>query len=371
MILRQSGYYTGFIGKWGVGDSRKNKREGGGKSITGKEVMKLLASKFDYWYAWTGQGHYIHKLSNGKTIHLTHIVNNKAKQFLSNTPDNQPFCLSISFKAPHVQDGKKARIPEPELMDLYKDVTIPKPKTDKPKYFNMLPEFLQKTENRTRWVQYFHHYKGHKHSYQKSMKDYYRLITGVDRVIGNIRKQLKEMGAADNTIIMFMGDNGLFEGKHGLSGKWYGYRSSVRVPMIIYDPLVPDSARGQRRDNMALNIDIAPTILDLAGIDIPKQMQGRSLVPLLKGEHPQWRNDFLYEHLWNTPNWAIPMSQGVISKRYTYLQYLDSNYKIFYEHLFDKKKDPHEIDNLARDPKYFNILEMLRNRMHGLIEARK
>jgi arylsulfatase A-like enzyme len=310
-------------------------------------------------------------LNNGKTIHSTRLVGKETSKFLKTAPRNQPFCLSISFKAPHIEDKKKTRIPEKRLMGLYRNVTIPKPKTDKPKYFNMLPKFLQKSENRVRWIEYFHHYKGHKHSYQTSMKDYYRLITGVDIVIGHIRKQLKKLGETNNTIIMLMGDNGLFESSHELAGKWYGYSSSVRVPLIIYDPLVPDGAQHQRRSNMALNIDIAPTILDLAGIKIPNQMEGRSLVPLLEGKHPQWRNDFLYEHLLNV-NWVdIPMSQGVISKRYVYLQYLGKDYKPFYEQLFDKKVDPHEIHNLARNPAYFNILEMMRNRMHVLIRKEK
>lgn len=398
MILHRHGYYTGFIGKLGIGDSgKKNKIAGTDKIQSGKEIMHSIKGKFDYFKAWGGQGNYIVKLPNGKEKHSTLIVDQEAKEFLKNAPKDQPFCLSISFKSPHVQDQIRAFIPESRLMNLYKDVTIPKPKTDKPKYFRMLPKFLQTSLSRVRWIEtfhndsgainkygqyltgkplerwkkYYHNHKGQHHTYEKAVKDYYRLVTGVDNVIGNIRKQLKKNGEADNTIIILMGDNGMFLGDYGLIGKWYGFGASARVPMVIYDPLVADSVRGQVRKDIALNIDIAPTILDFADIKIPKQMQGRSLVPLLEGKHPQWRNDFLYEHLFHTNIFDIPMSQGVISKRYVYLQYLDQDYKIFYEQLFDKKKDPHEIHNLARDPAYFNILEMLRNRMHGLIQEKR
>src|SRR5699024_662521 len=110
--------------------------------------MDLLKEKFDYWQAWTGQGHYLHKLPNGETIHVTQIVESEAKDFLNKAPKDQPFCLSISFKAPHVEDSKREAIPEPSLEDLYKNVTIPKPFTAKPKYFQMLPEFLQNSESR-------------------------------------------------------------------------------------------------------------------------------------------------------------------------------------------------------------------------------
>lgn len=398
MMLHQHGYYTGFIGKWGVGDAGKGiKIAGTEKTTTGKEVMDLLKRKFDYWRGWSGQGRYIHKLPNGKTIHVTRIVQDQTLKFLDKVPEDQPFSLSISFKAPHVQDQKREAIPLPGLEDLYQNVMIPKPPTASLKYFKMLPAFLQSTESRVRWIEtyhmrdeaidiygkylsgkslkrwknYYHSHTGQHHTYQEAVKNYYRLITGVDMVIGNIREKLKKMGVADNTVIILMGDNGMLLGDHGLTGKWYGYKESIRVPLVIYNPLASDSGQGQVRKEMALNIDIAPTILDLAGIEIPRQMQGRTLVPLLKGKHPQWRNDFLFEHLFRV-NWVdIPMSQGVISKRYVYLQYLDNDYNIIYEQLFDMKKDPYQVHNLARNPDYFKILETLRNRMHSLIQQKK
>ena len=372
MILHRNGYYTGFLGKWGVGNSHGiDYQQGTDKKFTDKEVMSLLKSKFDFWGGWIGQGQYIQKLPNGKTIHSTQRLNEEAINFLKTAPKERPFCLSISFKAAHIQDENKTFIPESRLKSLYQNVTIPKPPTDSEKYFKMLPKFLQNSESRVRYLEYFGNYKGfhHNYTYQKGIKNYYRLVTGIDDVVGNIRRQLKKEGRSGNTIIIITSDHGFLLGDHGLTGKWYGYQESVRVPLIIYDPLTPDSARGRIRNEMALNIDMAPTMLNLAGISIPKQMEGKSLVPLLKGETPQWRDDFLLEHLFNRVH--IPMSQGVISKRYAYWEFLNKDYKPFYEQLFDLKKDPLEIHNQARNPKYFGILETLRNRMNSLIQSEK
>ena len=109
---------------------------------------------------------------------------------------------------------------------------------------------------------------------------------------------LKKHGLADNTVIVFTADNGYFLGERGFADKWYIYEHSIRVPLIVFDPRAPKDRRGQVNDRMALNIDISPTLLEFAGVDRPKQVQGRSLVPLLKGETPaDWRTDFFYEHL--------------------------------------------------------------------------
>ena len=187
--------------------------------------------------------------------------------------------------------------------------------------------------------------------YQQMVKNYYRLITGVDVVVGEIQNELKKRGLADNTIILLLGDNGFFLSEYGFAGKWLGHEESIRVPLIVYDPRLPQTQHGQRRDEMALNIDIAPTLLEMAGTTSPASMQGKSLAPLVNGKSPEWRDDFFYEHLFKVPEAAaatvgyIPSSVGVRSKDWKYLRYID--YDPVYEELYDLKNDPTEVNNLA------------------------
>lgn len=338
MLLRQAGYRTGFIGKYGVG-----------------EADELPKNKFDYWQGFGGQGYYEHEDENGNYKHLTQIMGEQAVDFLKGSSNDKPFCLSISFKAPHVQDeDSRQYIYGPAYKDVYKNATIPVPETADSRYFNSLPRFLQQSEARRRWKIRF----STSEKYQESVKGYYRLITGVDVVIGQIRDELKKLNFDDNTIIVLMGDNGYYLGEHGLAGKWFGHEESIRIPLLIYDPRFPSTKRGQEFEEMALNIDIAPTLLSMAGVAIPEKMQGYDLTDLINGEDVMWRNDFFYEHLFHFK--TLPKSEGVVSKRYKYLKYIEQ--KPGYEVLYDLKNDAFETNNLARNIEYLEILEIFRNR---------
>jgi arylsulfatase A-like enzyme len=321
-LLRRMGYYTGFIGKFGVGN-------------------EMPKDEFDFWQGIPGQPVYEQTDNQGNPKHLTEIMGEQTIEFLSSCPADQPFCLSVSFKAPHVQDRDPRQfIYDPRFKDLYKEDTIPWPETAKDKYFEQLPEFLQEpSEARRRWEIRF----STPEKYQESVKGYYRLITGVDEVLGKIRASLKDNGLDHNTVIIFSSDNGFFLGEHGLAGKWFGYEESIRVPLVIHDPRLGKDLQGQRRNEMVLNIDIAPTILDYAGIEKPREMQGESLVPLVKGYKVPWREEFFYEHLFQHP--AIPPSEGIVTLYMKYLRYIDQD--PVHEQLFDLRTDPLEIDNLA------------------------
>src|SRR5699024_2516527 len=190
--------------------------------------------------------------------------------------------------------------------------------------------------------------------FQKNEKNYYRLITGVDDVVGNMMSRLKDIGIDSNTIIIFMENNGFMMGDHNMQGKWYGYNASIRVPMIIYDASLPDKLKQIRPKEIALNIDIAPTILSLAGVPVPDSMQGVNLIALLQHKIPD-RKAFFYQHyFWGSPR--IPKVERVVNKRFKYIKYIENGYEEF----FDEKYDPHEIDNLSRDPKYQLRLEKMR-----------
>jgi arylsulfatase A-like enzyme len=188
------------------------------------------------------------------------------------------------------------------------------------------------------------------------VKGYYRLVTGIDRVVGRLRAALQERGLADTTAIVYSGDNGFFLGEYGLAGKWTPHEASIRVPLLVYDPRLPEGARGRTRPEMALNIDVAPTLLAFAGLGPSASMQGQSLLPLVSGESPEWRSDFFYEHLFEHPR--IPKMEGVRTELWKYIRYVDSDPLI--EELYDLRGDPQELDNLAGRKEWVPALTRLR-----------
>jgi len=345
MLLSRAGYRIGFIGKYGVGPKKD-----------------LPVDKYDYWKGFPGQGRYENKDEDGNYKHLTQIMGEQAVEFLQGCSEDQGFCLSVSFKAPHCQDGDPRQfIYDRAYENLYNDVIIPTPETANPRYFDALPEFLRTSEARRRWQIRF----PNPGKFQESVKSYYRLITGVDVVIGKIRDQLKQLNLDDNTVIMLLGDNGFYLGEYGLAGKWFPHELSIRVPLVVYDPRAESSRRGLALEQMALNVDIAPTILELAGLETPQQMQGRSLLPLVRGQNPEWRTDFFYEHLFEHK--TIPRSEALRTERFKYFRYVDFDY----EELYDLQNDPAETINLAKGEKYRTTLTSLRKRCNELAEKAK
>lgn len=335
-LLKRAGYRTGFIGKFGI--------DGG----------KPPADTFDFWRGFTGQGHYFPK-RDGKT-HLTTVMGDQAIEFLRGSSQAQPFCLSVSFKAPHVQDEDPRQfLYDPQDAALYRDLEIPLPPTANPDYIRQLPLPVQRSEARRRWAVRF----STPQLYQESVKGYYRLITGIDRQVGRIREELERQKISSNTVIIYTSDNGFYLSEHGLAGKWFMHEESIRTPLIIHDPRLPATRRDARNSATTLNIDIAPTILDLAGIPAPPSMQGRSLVPLAQGRSVPWRSDFFYEHHFTSGGW-IPSTEGIRNSRYKYTLYTDEPEVT--EELYDLEVDMQEETNLARDPKFASRLAELRTR---------
>lgn len=318
-LLRFSGYETAFIGKWGIGG-------------------KLPETEFDYWRGFAGQGYYFEP---GRKEHLTQFLTNQTLEYLDQYSRQKPFCLSLSYKAPHAVDHSPEPFQiDPKFANLYKDVMIADISTNTAAHFKNLPKFLQESEGRIRWQGRFDETE-----FEHSIKQYYRLVTGVDDSVRQIVEKLKQLNLYDNTYIIFTSDNGFFLGDRGLSDKWFGYEESIRTPLIIRSPgkLYKQLIRG-----MTLNIDIAPTILDLAGISSPQTMQGKSLLPLIQEKTESLRNIWFYEHLLKIPK--IPESEGIRTENYKYLRYL--NLEQNSEMLFDLKQDPLEEKNLANIPQY-------------------
>jgi len=338
-LLRKAGYYTGFIGKWGVGANVDS-------------FVDRIAPEFDYWKGVHDQGEYWPEGKNGR--HFTRIMTSQVGEFLNNAPKDRPFCLSVSYKAPH---GPWNEV-DPECFALYKDTKIPLPKTLNEEDIAEFPPFIR-TEHLTLPVKSVQELQ---RANELLTRQYYGLITGVDRSVGEIRAMLKAKGFEDNTVIIFTSDNGHFLFEYGMHGKWLMYEPSLRVPLIVYDPRIDPAERVKSVEAFALSVDMAPTVLDFAGLKAPETMQGHSLVPLVHGQVPaDWRKDMYYEYNFGMFPGDIPASIGVRDSRWKYIRYLDPRFE--YEQLFDLEKDPGEADDLARNPAYSAELERLRTRL--------
>ncbi len=343
--LRDNGYFVGHIGKWHNG--------------------KFPEENFDFGRSYSGQ-HWT-KDADGEKIHVTARNERDALAFLSDRPSNKPFCLTVAFFATHAEDqNPKQYLPQPQSLELYKDVTIPTPKTASDDYFNKLPHFIanEKNEGRHRWHWRF----DTPERYQEYMKNYYRLVTEVDSACGKVVAELERKGVLDQTLVIFTTDNGYFHAEHGLADKWYPYEESIRVPLIIRDPRLAQSQRGQTNDALTLNVDLAPTILTAASMPIPKGMQGRDISELyLSRIDVPWRNDFFYEHATIKNTSFIPASQALVGRDWKYIYWPDFQY----EQLFDLSKDPLEECDLARDPRAVSQMAIMRTRFAELKAAAK
>lgn len=340
LLLRAHGYRTGLIGKWGIGG-------------------ELPADQYDYWRGYPGQGSYFLPGEKGTGKHLTDTMGEQALEFLDGCAPGHPWLLQLYTKAAHCQDGDPWPFqPAPRYNGLYADVTIPLPPTADEAHFQALPTFLQTSEARTRWHVRFENPE----LAQNSLRDYYRLITHVDDWVGALVEALERRGFAENTVIIYSSDNGFYLADRGLAGKWFMHEESIRLPLMIHDPRLPAAQHGARRDEMVLNVDVAPTILELAGVPAPAEMQGTSLVPLLNGETIPWREDFLYEHRINIR--TIPKSEGVRTTRWKYVRYTEQQPVV--EQLFDLETDPLEEHDLAPEPAFATDLQLLRARWEEL-----
>ncbi|MGC9057273.1 MAG: sulfatase family protein [Candidatus Saccharicenans sp.] len=347
VLLREAGYRVGFVGKFGV-----KVEEGVEKQMF--DYMKLTS--FPYF-----------QIINGVKRHMTEVEGEYAADFLRQAKAGEPFCLIWCPWAPHADDDNPEQYFWPPAVDgLYREVEISVPEMADPKYYEAQPDFLKDTMNRTRWFWRF----DTPEKYQKMVKGYYRMISGVDLVLGRILAELKRLGLDRKTIIIYSSDNGYFLGERGYADKWLMYDLSIRVPLIIYDPRLSKENRGLLRKELVLNIDLPATILDLARVPIPGKYQGRSLKPLLGRRKPIWRNEIFCEELWDNPE--IPQSEGVRTDRWKYIQYPKHPE---YVELFDLKNDPQEKQNLARMTQYQPTLEELKSHcqhwIQQLIEDRK
>mgnify|MGYP003931704447 CR=1 FL=1 len=340
VLLRKAGYRTGFVGKFGV------------------EVPEGVEDEW-FEYYWPSAYPYFKDL-DGKKKHLTDINMDRALDFIRETNPEQAFCLSLSTWAPHAHDSEKQQYFWPSACDdLYRDVMIPPPVLGEPSFFESLPEFVKKSMNRDRWFWRF----DTPEKYQEMVKGYYRMVSGVDMALGRLLNELKLMDRHRDTIIILMGDNGYFLGERGFAGKWTMHDLSIRVPLVIYDPRLAKTRTGMIDSSFVLNVDIAPTLLDLAGLSIPQEIQGKSLVPNIRGSMDNPRKEILTEHLWDHPE--IPQTEAVRTEQWKYIRYPQHPE---FEELYDLQDDSIEKNNLVFDKRHNEILVKFRKTCDQLIQ---
>lgn len=343
-ILKESGYKTAFYGKYGV---RYDNLEKQFDEYESYDRNTKLDDRRGYFY----------KTLEKDTVHLTRYTGQKAIDFIANAETDIPFCLSLSFSAPHAHDAAKDQYFWQQESDaLLQNITMPVAELSDDKYFDAQPKIVRDGFNRLRWTWRYDTAE----KYQHSVKGYYRMISGIDREIAKIRKELKKKGLDKNTVIILMGDNGYFLGERQLAGKWLLYDNSVRVPLIVFDPR---KSNQEDSEVMALNIDVPATILDLANIEQPKSWQGKSLMPIARNSKKNFERDtVLIEHIWEFDN--IPPGEGLRTKDWKYFRYVNDQ---SIEELYNLKDDPQEINNLARDIKYQEKLKVFREKTNSLI----
>ena len=371
-ILREAGYYTAMVGKWHLGTD---------------------PTGFDYWNILPGQGAYNNPslyTAEGDRVYFGHaskVLTDIGIETLKNRPKDKPFFLMLHHKAPHrnwIPDPENAAkfadrvIPEPETLfddystrpaalpsnkqtvrnDLHRgDLKIKHPEGLDEKairaWYKEFPKEVEITENGVqktlvgdelfRW------------KYQRYMRDYLACVQGMDDQIGRLREWLKSEGLEENTLIIYTTDNGFFLGDKGMYDKRFMYEQALRIPLLVSWPKVIKP--GQSTDLFALNVDYAPTFLDAAGVQIPADMQGRSLLPIFKGETPdQWRKSMYYRYYHDPGHHNTRAHYGVRTQTHKLIYF----WKIDQWELFDLVNDPNEQKNIYDQPEAAEIQKSLK-----------
>ena len=333
--MKNSGYDTAFIGKW---------------HMPGKLPTLRGVDTFITFTVQAGQGQYFNcpLIIDGKEVpsrkpYITEELTDHAIDFMSQQRDN-PFCLYLSHKAVHHQ-FKAA----PEHQGMYDNVKLNLPKESDP------------------WITWTNgsvYYGTVLGPMEKFYRDYCEAIVSLDQQIGRVIQKVEDLGIADNTIIIYTSDNGYFWGEHHLVDKRWFYEESIRIPFIIRHPKMI-STPGTKVDQMILNIDVAPTILDLAGIQVPESMEGKSLAPVLKNNTIPWRKAWLYEYFKDFP-YQVPEMNAVRTEQYKYIEYKGKTYGI----LYDIVNDPREMKNIINTAEGQKLIPELKSMLENLKEGK-
>jgi arylsulfatase A-like enzyme len=388
-LLKKAGYRTGFIGKVGFTVSEQSQRPWAGVPYDYKGNM---GNVFDYFAGaetteekalevWPEDDPVLQAIYKDKKTEETRTLRTGEAMlhFLDTQPADQPFCLSVSFYAVKHDSNSHMYMPHHEL---FKNVDFPVPENWVEGDEEKLPQVVK---DNARGV-YLHRDRSSTPAlYQKLVRRFATQGYTVDQQVGKMIEKLREMGQLDNTIIIYTSDNGRFQGSHGLFDKCILYEEAVRAPLIVFDGRLDASKQGRREDALISSVDMAPTILSLAGLKVPAIMQGRDFSGIVNQtqDMSQWRDAVLLENLFlvsmfkakNKPN-VLEINENEIAANKSYrsrgVRTDRWKYFIYYEHtppieeLYDVEKDPMEQNNLVNNPEFADVLKKLRKRTEEL-----
>ncbi len=356
-ILQRNGYVTAYVGKWHMGND-DTARPG-----------------FDHWVSMKGQGTSFDPELNVNGVrkkfsgHTTDVLNEQSVDFLRRQKA-KPFCLYIAHKALHpeltqrddgsITDPKAAKfLPAKRHRELYADMAIPRRLN--------VTDSLQGKPALQREIEGMPSLSQTTGTSDATVRDRLRMLAAVDEGVGLIYKELQRSGKLDNTVFAFTSDHGYWYGEHGLSvERRLAYEEGIRIPLLVRYPRLIKS--GRLIDEFALSIDLAPTLLDLAHAATPNSMDGRSLVPLLKGERPaDWRTSFLIQYNTDTvfPRVYKMGYRAIRTKRWKYIRYIELSGM---NELYDLKNDPYEMENVIHQSAMKPVLNQLDSELDNLLQ---
>ena len=345
--LQKAGWQTAFMGKWHMGGASDEPRPG-----------------FDKWVSFRGQGVYFNPTFNidGMKVkregHVSDLLTDYALDWIKNDCDSgKPFMLYLSHKAVHAMFE-----PAKRHLGKYDNVELEYPQSmaDTEENYKGKPDWVKEQRNSWHGVVYMYHGQM---DFDTFYRRYCETLLSVDESIGRVIKYLEDNNLAEDTLVMYMGDNGFVFGEHGLIDKRHMYEESMRVPFLAWCPgmIKPASVI----EELIQNIDIAPTILDVAGLEIPDRMDGKSFLPILQGKKIPWRDSAFYEYYWERNFPHTPTTHGVRTDRYKYIHY-HGIWEI--DELYDLKNDPEEMKNLIDSPEHQKLIKQLNKRMFDWLE---
>ena len=369
--LQNAGYRTGYFGKWHMGNDSGLPQPG-----------------FNHWEGFKGQGEYYNPRlnTNGEwiqykdSVYATDLLTDHAINFMKEqVKSEKPFFVYLSHKGVHdnfspakrhkgMYSSQQLVIPETFNTPTYGISQLPTidPKTGKAAhgkdYYgeNMFPNWVKNQRESWHGVDYAYHGR----PWKDQVINYCETLMSVDESIGSVLDYLKEAGLDENTLVIYMGDNGFAWGEHGLIDKRQFYEESVRVPMVARCPQLFKG--GQVLEKMVQNVDIAPTILASAGLEKADNMVGASFIPLLQGKEIPWRNRIFYEYYWEHEYPQTPTMHGVRTDRYKYIRYhgvWDTN------EFYDLKQDPNETRNLIGSPELQDTIRQMNHDLYNWLES--
>lgn len=347
--LQQAGYNTAFIGKWHMGGHHDDPRPG-----------------FDHWVSFRGQGNYLspgpkYTLNvNGERVpqkgYITDELTDYAVDWLEEQQDDdEPFFMYLSHKAVHSNFT-----PAERHQDRYKDEDLSfLPRGNEVSAENNAPRWVRDQRNSWHGIDFsYHGDKGLDYLYRR----YCESVLAVDDSVGRVIDQLKKMGIHDETLIIYMGDNGFMWGEHGLIDKRVSYEESIRVPMMMQCPDLYSG--GKVIEHVVGNIDVGPTIMHAAGIQTPEYMDGMSFLDLPNKPIENWRDYFLYVYYWEKNFPQSPTQFALRGDRFKYITY----YGLWdTDELYDLQADPTESKNLIHEPQFAKIAKQMEDRLYEML----